>query len=87
MKQPHLKFDFPDLEEHEALWLLSEDLEAAAYYLEDGRIVGVRNPKLSARYIDMRLQALRGMARAFRTDDGRDPGLEEADPRRKRRGR
>jgi len=76
MKNLYLKFDFPDLEPHEALWLLTNDLAADAYHIEDGRPLGIRNMELSARYIDLRRQALVGIAReriaAFRKSEARD---------------
>lgn len=60
MKGPYLKFDFPGVAPHHALWILTNDLAADAYYIVAGKPVGVRNMELSARYIDLRRQALVG---------------------------
>lgn len=61
MKPPFLKFDFSDLELHDALWLLTSDLESDAYDIEDGRSVGIRSAELSDLYIELRRQALLGI--------------------------
>ena len=65
MKPPSLKFDFPDLESPHALLRLTDELYRDAYYIEGGRAVGIRNMELSARYIDLRRQALVGIAREW----------------------
>jgi hypothetical protein len=84
MKPPFLKIDFPDLERHEALWLLTTDLKGDAYKIEDGRSVGIRNVQLAAKYTELRRQALLGVAQerisAFRESQTRDPDLTKAEP-------
>jgi hypothetical protein len=65
MKGVYVEFDFPDLEPHHALKLLTQDLAHDVFYMAGGRPIGVRKGELLALYIDLGLQAAVGLAREW----------------------
>jgi len=60
MNLAFLKFDYPDLTCDEALWQLARDIQPHAYFMVDGRITGIRNPRLAKRHLEVVLLALEG---------------------------
>ena len=64
MTRRNPKADFRDLSPREA-YQLTERLRAEALYLENGRIVGIRNPELLATYIELGTQTFKGLAKEW----------------------
>ena len=58
MNLAFLKFDYPDLTQEEALFQVARECQAQAYYMVDGKIAGVRAPRLATRHLELILLAL-----------------------------
>jgi hypothetical protein len=58
MNLAFLKFDYPDLTREEALFQVARACQVRAYYMEDGKIAGVRDPRLARRHLELILLAL-----------------------------
>ena len=59
MNLAFLKFDYPDLTQEEALFLLAKEDRAQVSYTADGNIADARNPRLARKHIELILLALK----------------------------